>query len=177
MNTNVNTAAKTVRGKCRLCLRRRVLRESHFMPAAVYPKKRKPMFGMGDQTILNPEQIKAHLLCTECEQRFDRNGESHVLYWLAPKAKAGKSPLQRKLREVEPVFREEPPSGNLYFASMLGIDAEKFAYFGLSLLWRAAAHRWPFPNGKKSLRSTWANITNLCGDICSVRPRSRPTHM
>lgn len=122
------------------------------MPAALYPWHRDLQFAMGDGTPFDPVEIKAHLLCGDCEQRFNRNGENEVLRWLAAKAKAGTSPLQKKLREVTPVFRDTPPSGDCYFASSLGIDAEKFAYFGLSLLWRAAVHSWPLAPGRSSTR-------------------------
>jgi hypothetical protein len=124
VNTNVNTAAEKPVGTCRLCLLERELRESHFMPKAVYPKRRKPVFGMRGNVIQDPEHIKAYVFCAECEQRFDRGGESHVLELLAPKAKIGASPLQRKLAENTPLFSEAPPSGNYHFASSLGIDAE-----------------------------------------------------
>lgn len=152
VNTNVNTAAAKPLATCPLCKLERELRESHFMPAALYPRHRDLQFAMGDGTRFDPMEIKAYLLCGDCEQRFNHNGENEVLRWLAAKAKAGTSPLQKKLREVQPVFRDTPPSGDCYFASSLGIDAEKFAYFGLSLLWRAAAHSWPLAPGRSSTR-------------------------
>ena len=152
VNTNVNTPSSRPFGACRLCLRERELRESHFMPAALYPWRRKPQFAMGDGTPLAPTEFTAHLLCADCEHRFNRNGENEVLRWLAPKAKAGTSPLQTKLKEVKPLFVDPPPSGTCYQASALQIDAEKFAYFGLSLLWRAAAHSWPFSPDKFSMK-------------------------
>lgn len=107
---------------------------------------------MGDGTPLKPTEFTAYLLCDDCEQRFNRNGENEVLRWLAPKAKAGTSPLQSKLREVKPFFVDAPPAGTCHHASALGIDAEKFAYFGLSLLWRAAVHSWPFSEERSSTR-------------------------
>jgi len=60
------------------------------MPGALYPKQRKPNYatryssGPFDS---KEKQIKSHLLCFGCEQRFDRNGESEVLYWTNPKGK------------------------------------------------------------------------------------------
>jgi hypothetical protein len=150
VNANVNTAAVKPFGTCRLCVREGELRNSHFMPAALYPKNRDFEYGKGGKRILSPDQITAPLFCIDCEQRLNRNGENEVLRWLAPKAKVGTSPLQKALREKTPLFVEPPPSGACHFASQLGIDAEKFAYFGLTLVWRAAAHRWPMPGGTLS---------------------------
>lgn len=147
-------------GTCRLCQLPRELRESHFMPAALYPWHRKLQFAMGDGTPLKPTEFTAYLLCDDCEQRFNRNGENEVLRWLAPKAKAGTSPLQSKLREVKPFFVDAPPAGTCHHASALGIDAEKFAYFGLSLLWRAAVHSCLSPKRGRQPNCSWGNTWN-----------------
>lgn len=73
---------------CRLCQRLRVLRDSHFIPAAFYYHLGLDEAGtFHNQALLKltrsrfarvPGQIKKHLLCQECEQRFSANGESWV---------------------------------------------------------------------------------------------------
>jgi len=73
---------------CRLCQRLRVLRDSHFIPAAFYYHLGLDEAGtFHNQALLKltrsrfarvPGQIKKHLLCHECEQRFSANGESWV---------------------------------------------------------------------------------------------------
>ncbi len=147
MNTNVNTASSEVQGECRLCLLVRRLRRSHFMPAALYPKNKKLVFGTGTATYREFEQLVAPLLCGECEQLFNRNGEDEVLRWVAPKAKATNAPLLSKLRDTEPdrVYAEDVIC---HWAATLGINPERFAYFGLSLVWRAAANTWNRPDGQ-----------------------------
>lgn len=120
------------------------------MPAGLYPKNKKLQIATRSQTKLGPAQVVDRLLCGECEQRLNRNGEDEVLRWLAPKAKKGKSPLWEALQGATPVFRNSDLA--MYFASAFGISVERFAYFVLSLVWRAAAHEWPLPDGTRSAR-------------------------
>jgi hypothetical protein len=120
------------------------------MPAALYPRNKKKILATRTQALPNPEQVVAPLLCGECEQRFNRNGEDEVLRWIAPKAKKGTSPLAAALRMATPVFSE--PDKACYWASTLGLSPEKFAYFGLSLVWRASAYDWLLPDGNRTTR-------------------------
>jgi hypothetical protein len=120
------------------------------MPAALYPPNKKKTLATRTQAIPNPGQVTAPLLCGECEQRFNRNGEDEVLRWIAPKAKKGKSPLADALRNVTSVQIE--PDLNFYSGTDLGLSPEKFAYFALSLVWRASAYDWTLPDGSRSTR-------------------------
>jgi len=131
---------------CGLCSELRELRDSHFMPAALYPKNKKKALATRTETILDPDQIQERFLCEECEQRFNRNGESEVLRWIAPKAKTGASPLQEALRKT-PAWTHPSDDLTCHLSASLGISPEKFAYFALSLVWRAAAHAWPVQDG------------------------------
>jgi hypothetical protein len=70
----------------------------------------------------NPTQVMAPLLCHECEQRFNRNGETEVLRWIAPKAKKGASPLASALRDGTPIWN----------------NSELACYPGASLIERAS---------------------------------------
>jgi hypothetical protein len=115
------------------------------MPQALYPKKwqkARTATRHGIHTDRAP-QIKEHLLCRECEAKFEKNGESEVLKWLAPKAKT--FPLHERLRVALP--RENHTELSRYTADDLGIDAAKFVYFALSVSWRGAVHQWTLPDG------------------------------
>src|ERR1043166_8918863 len=112
----------TVLPLCRLCLQARKLHVSHFMPAALYPKNKKLQMATGTETKLDPAQVVDRLLCGDCEQRFNRNGEDEVLRWLAPKARKGRSPLWEALQTAIPVFRDSDFA--MYFASAFGISVE-----------------------------------------------------
>ena len=119
------------------------------MPAALYasplkPRKGKPTVFLSTPTrvVPSPRQVKARLLCRECEQRFNRNGESEVLRWVAPKLGKRTFPLLKRLRASEPEHTWAEMAQ--YSSSKCGIDARKFGYFALSLAWRASVHTWPF---------------------------------
>src|ERR1035441_6564584 len=89
-------------GICPLCLdvKEKKLHKSHYMPAALYPKRRKLQYATRISTgpLQNQNQIKNPLLCFDCEQRFDQNGESEVLRWINPKGK--RFPLRSEERRV-----------------------------------------------------------------------------
>ena len=133
-------------GNCRLCRLDAELQESHFMPAALYPKKRTITATTQMATMTNPNQIKDYLLCRDCEGRFNGNGESEVLRWLAPKASSKHPfPLLDKIRGVVPIRTEGDLS--IYSGTALGLEMGKFAYFALSVVWRGAVHQWTLPDG------------------------------
>ena len=123
-----------------------MLRISHFMPAALYPKNKKKLFATTKHKAFDPEQIVAPLLCDECENLFNQHGESEVLRWLAPKAKQGTSPLYAALRNGTPAWTDQDL--RCYWGTSVGLSPEHFAYFGLSLVWRASACEWPLPKGE-----------------------------
>jgi hypothetical protein len=110
------------------------------MPRALYaPGKKGIQYATRSQFGPNPEHLKAHLLCFDCEQRFDRLGESEVLRWLAPKARKT-FPLHDRLRVALPCGEISPYS--VYNCIDVGVNAEKFAYFTLSVAWRRSIHTW-----------------------------------
>src|SRR6266478_262287 len=83
-------------------------KESHLMSRALHaPGKKGIQFATRLQSGQNPKHMKAHLLCSDCEQRFKRLGESEVLRWLAPKARR-EFPLHDRLRVALP--SSETPS-------------------------------------------------------------------
>jgi hypothetical protein len=102
MRNIMKTPSEPVFGECKLCLEQKQLFESHLMPRALYaPGKKGIQYATRSQSGQNPEHIKAHLLCFDCEQRFDHLGESEVLRWLAPKARKT-FPLHDRLRVALP---------------------------------------------------------------------------
>jgi len=118
------------------------LQESHYMPAALYPKKIKLEYLSrgGVRTLVADNEIKAPLLCFECEQRFSRNGESEVLRHIAGKIANKPSPLLAKLAPLK--VQEEDKTLESYCGGEAGLDMDTFAYFALSMAWRST-HSWP----------------------------------
>ena len=67
---------------------------------------------------------------------------------LAPKAK--RFSLGEKLKLALP--RERFPDFSRFAAYDVGIDAAKFAYFALSIVWRGAVHEWRLLDGTYTTR-------------------------
>ncbi|HMD71645.1 MAG TPA: hypothetical protein VKF41_09905 [Bryobacteraceae bacterium] len=139
-----------VSGTCRLCLEEKDLFKSHFIPDALYPRGRQESRTI-TRDVVQPgrtKHIKEHLLCRECEDRFERNGESEVLKWLSPKAKT--FALGDRLRVAWP--REAYPDISRFDARDIDVEAGKFAYFAVSIIWRAAVYQWTLPDGALSTK-------------------------
>jgi hypothetical protein len=134
------TKANQPIGECRLCLKQKPLHKSHLIPHALYAHgKRKISFATRSVSGTNPKEIKDNLLCFDCEQRFDRLGEKEVLKWLAPKS-PNDFPLHDRLRVACPC--EESGALSVFNCADVGVDAAKFTYFTLSVIWRRAIHDW-----------------------------------
>lgn len=126
-------------GKCALCLKTRELCDSHLLPAAFYRilDEGKVVVVDKDKTaILTSDQARAHLLCSDCETRFNRGGEDWVLKncWRSPK----RFPLHSALATAIP-FSDKNGVRAYKGREISGIDIENLTYFGLSIFWRASA--------------------------------------
>jgi len=143
------TAAPVALQVCRLCQQPRVLRDSHFIPAAFYYHLGLDETGTFNSRALQkltrsrfarvPGQTKKHLLCNECEQRFSANGESWVARYTHQ--------VGRRFLLLEALLRLQPrltvSTGRVYHAADdPAIDWGKLAYFALSVFWRGAADSW-----------------------------------
>lgn len=129
---------------CALCHEERELLESHFMPAAFYKNLLKsspghhPVVISRDVHLETSKQVTEKLLCSECEDRFNKLGEMWVLPlgWQAD----GSFPLREALK-VSPGEH----SGNAMVVhnatKVSGIDVDKLVYFGASIFWRGT-QRW-----------------------------------
>lgn len=128
-------------GTCRLCGQSRELRDSHLLPKAVYRYLRSP--GEQDPTLVTPrrfgptsKQIKARLLCSECEQRFNDGGER----WMLRHGHRGFR-LRELLLGVPPHFTTE--YGPVFScAAIPNVDVQKLTHFALSVFWRTAVYPW-----------------------------------
>lgn len=135
------------RGICKLCLDEDDLLESHFMPRALYPERGGMEYRTRNRSGLDETQLKQYLLCGDCEERFNKNGESEVLRRIATKSRK-RFPLHEKLSLA---FPREVQKGWARFAGCdLGLDMAKFAYFTLSLVWRGAVAQWAMPGGEQT---------------------------
>lgn len=136
-------------GICKLCLETKPLQKSHFIPAALYPQARKPSFARRNSQIIQVgiknKHIQDYVLCRDCEQRFDRSGESEVLYWISAKSKTFR--LGARLAVALPRDYNPHDSSSRFSGEDIGVDMDKFAYFAISVVWRGAIHDWVLPDG------------------------------
>lgn len=139
-------------GTCKLCLQTRELKRSHLIPAAMYRYIRDSTDGNPNPVVLvrkfrgtTSQQMTAHLLCAECEDLFNKNGEKEVLKWVW---NGRRFPLGDRLAVAFPYLQLR--DFVLFSGLDLGIDTSKFAYFALSVIWRAAVHQWNLPFGTKT---------------------------
>jgi hypothetical protein len=132
-------------GTCKLCLKVGDLLKSHMMPAALYGDRRKEFqVTTLSGTVMTKTQMKQHLLCRDCEQRFDRNGESHVLGAIAPKNSRA-FPLHDRMKIAYP--RDSDSSSSRFFGPDFRLDMDQFAYFAVSVVWRATVGQWVMQDG------------------------------
>ncbi|HEY6464676.1 MAG TPA: hypothetical protein VIY69_01715, partial [Candidatus Acidoferrales bacterium] len=88
-------------------------------------------------------QIWAHVLCSECEQRLNRNGENYVFGLID---NGSSFPLLDKIKHAAQVAADQTVT--TFSGSAMGIDTDKLAYFALALLWKGSVHRWPTLGGQ-----------------------------
>jgi hypothetical protein len=136
------------KGVCPLCKEENELRDSHYIGAALYRishKRGGPVVGTPELFIGIDNQVHDYLLCSDCEQLFDKNGEDYV----APLVKQGEKnfPLLEMFDNKKP-FGTGPHHGDAFRSSDVGVDITKLAYYALSMFWRASVHEWKTLNGQ-----------------------------
>ena len=140
-------------GICKLCLQMKKLRDSHFIPRAMYKylrttseKDPNPVVIGRTREATTSRQMRDYLLCAKCEDLFNKNGENEILKWVW---NGKRFPLGDRLAVAVPLSLD-PSVTPSFSGTSIGVDAEKLAYFALSVLWRAAVHEWDLPFGGKT---------------------------
>lgn len=127
---------------CALCNSNEQLVRSHLLPAFLYRilgGARNPVRVNARIAYSTSYQLRRHLLCRACENRFNVGGEK----WIAANCARtiAKSPIQLALEAAEPVYTW--PAAKVYSAQKTdGLDPTKITYFAASVFWRAAATEW-----------------------------------
>ena len=114
------------------------------MPAALYAMTLRQGGALGNPVLVTHQgdvqssrQYWSHLLCGECEERFNRNGERYAMTQVDNGQ--GRFPLFDRLNVAMP--REATPEISLYSGRDIGIDVDQLAYFAMSIFWRGSVHR------------------------------------
>jgi hypothetical protein len=131
-------------GICALCGEERKLHESHFLPKGLYKLLRNsntandnPVLMSARVSIQKSFQMTQPLLCSACERRFSEYGESYVLPLLKQR---DTFPMLDRLKLALPIYTTG--ENTAFTCPAVGLDGDKIAYFGLSILWRAAVRPW-----------------------------------
>ncbi len=129
-------------GTCKYCLSERPLVESHLIPRALYGK-----CGVNGQLIVlsskevkySSVQLKKPLLCADCDNSLNRDGEHWALSQLAEKH--GRFPLYELLCAVPPDRVETDVTTYATFRNP-DVDVEKLTHFAVAIFWKAAVYSW-----------------------------------
>lgn len=148
-------------GVCKLCLQTKDLQDSHYLPKSTYKinraptlKNASPVVLSNDQLVQSSAQLSDYLLCSDCEQRFSKNGEAWVLRNI-PRNYGEQFPIFDALNAETPI--QEDGGTKAYAGTHVKqLDVEKIVYFALSVFWRGAVHVW-----KSSLHSEAPEV-HLC---------------
>ena len=139
-------------GTCQLCQSKNNLKKGHYIPKSIFravakshqPYDQDPILisSYRNSAIFSSYQPTQKLLCTACEQRFSRFGESPVSRLIYG---SRGFPLRDTLKGIVPsgTFRTKR-FWNGYAISQ-EIDSDAFKYFILSILWRGSVGKWPKP--------------------------------
>lgn len=146
-------------GICALCNRSMKLKDSHFMPKAIYRIIRKSFPEQGEDIVwisgfdksaaYTDKQVKKYLLCENCESKFSKNGEDKVLPLIA---RPNGFKLATKVKKYKALARAQdevwyfPPNRELAFG---------FMYFAVSIAWRLSVTDWRafgLPDTENSIR-------------------------
>ena len=133
-------------GKCALCQQQAPICDSHLIAAGFIktfraddPDDPNPVVVMAGSTGQTSKQVKAHLLCAECEDRFRTRGEEYTISVCC--RGLDDFPLSDSLQSVEPL--EDHGRFRRYDGrSIEGVDMPRLIYFASSVFWRASVHRW-----------------------------------
>lgn len=124
------------------------LHDSHFLSAGIYRILRddeeanpNPWAVTEKAVFQTSKQVKAPLLCSDCEQRLSKNGENWVLRNCL---KADRSfPLADVLASQRPDLSSAETTTKIYYASKFPtIDVAALSYFAASIFWRGSIHPW-----------------------------------
>ncbi len=116
------------------------------MPKALYRLVRKSLPGNPNPVIMTPrrsyssdQQIADPLLCRECEDLFNKNGEK----WVLENGYRGKNSfiIRKELMKSQPVW-SDARSFIYSIRTIPSIDIAKLVYFAASIFWRASVCVW-----------------------------------
>jgi hypothetical protein len=140
---------KTV-APCALCSETRELQDSHIIPRGCYNRlrghERSTVNIAKGNAFLSQKQLRAKLLCRECEGKFNSDGEKYFLENCLQID--GGFPVDARI-QADPNGSVSVGQGSKYWRSVtLGVAYDRLAYFAASLFWRTWAAKEKLPRGE-----------------------------
>jgi len=137
-------------GTCKLCLQNKPLRKSHLIAAGFYRILRNLEANNANPVVVNKRramrcslQVKDYVLCSDCEELLNRNGER----WVINNCYNGSAfPLRSALTKVNPVVSGLDCQA-FSCAATPSIHLDDLVYFASSVFWRASVHEWHVKGG------------------------------
>ena len=135
---------------CRLCGQAAKLIDSHFLPKSLYKlireptlKNPNPFLVTRGRAVQTSTQLKRYLLCSGCEDRLKKIGESWVLNHCFRGGPTNRFRLRDLLIGITPIS-SNVAGDVLSTVAAPEIQRDKIEYFAASVFWRAAVSDWPW---------------------------------
>jgi hypothetical protein len=132
---------------CKLCLKTKELRDSHYLPKRLYAYTRAPEMKNPNPVVISQgelkqvsDQLRGHVFCNDCEIKLNEDGEKWVLANI-PHQYDEPFLLHDALEPLTPIGFGD--GLNVYdLNGTAGFDLARLIYFGISTFWRGSAHEW-----------------------------------
>lgn len=138
-----------------MCLKQKVLVQSHFVPRALYDYCRsadsEPIKFSNKIALTTSYQAKDYLLCAECESVLNEGGEKWTVGKLAQMGRQH-FPLYEIVTRAAPAY-DEPDAKIYYGIDVPGLEIDKVIHFMAGILWKASVHSW-----KKDKKEPWIEL-------------------
>jgi hypothetical protein len=138
-------------GRCALCQVQKELVDSHFLPAASYKALRAAGFDVNEPMVMthkrvfqSSRQITAHVFCVECEDVFNRRGET----WVLDKLATLKAFPLRDMVIASQAIVDEPDFKAFSCSAIPGFQTDNVVHLALGIFWKAAAYSWKILGGR-----------------------------
>lgn len=138
---------------------------SHLLPRALYKRVRDETRANPNPVLLSSQsesttsrQVQRPLLCSKCEDRFNKNGENWILDHLGGEGRSFK--LREILIKYEPIL----VVADLWRFPCVGIPEVRtgaLCYFALSVIWRTSVCDWKFDSDIRRLPLSECHLEDL----------------
>jgi hypothetical protein len=134
---------------CKLCGNVAELQQSHLIPKSIYRILKNEyeggglVIGRSDKKSIaySDMQVKMPLLCSSCEERFNKFGENTVTKECYRTKDS--FALLDKLKNYETIDQITTESWTDPRKVDENLKVDAYSYFALSVVWRASVERWP----------------------------------